>query len=93
MAELDLGRDRKKMSGWKGDTLRREAGGAPIDNCKFLCIPTLGRDQRFEVALGCSQFSNSDRFETGGQIHTSWPDGDDVAEQHLVWSARAYAIG
>jgi len=25
MAEVHLGRDRKKMSGWKGDTLRREA--------------------------------------------------------------------
>ena len=25
MAEVDLGRDRKKMSGWKGDTLRRDA--------------------------------------------------------------------
>src|ERR1700739_3534257 len=24
-AEADLGRDRKKMSGWKGDTLRRDA--------------------------------------------------------------------
>ena len=25
MTEVDLGRDRKKMSGWKGDTLRRNA--------------------------------------------------------------------
>lgn len=24
MAEVDLGRDRKKMRGWKGDTLRRD---------------------------------------------------------------------
>ncbi len=25
MTEVDLGRDRKKMSGWKGETLRRDA--------------------------------------------------------------------
>jgi len=25
MAEVNLARDRKKMSGWKGDTLRRNA--------------------------------------------------------------------
>ena len=25
MVEVDLGRDRKRMSGWKGDTLRRDA--------------------------------------------------------------------
>ena len=61
MAEVHLGRDRKKMSGWKGDTLRRDALQGNECVCRRVISCSRGQERwRTELELCCGESFDDD---------------------------------